>query len=48
MEVNLIRQDAECLKTSVVEEISMADYIFHKLLLLLLNHFSRVQLCATP
>lgn len=38
MEVNLIRQDAECLRTSVVEKISMADYISHKLLGVIKKH----------
>lgn len=38
MEVNLVREDAECLKTSVVEEISMADYISHKLLGVIRKH----------
>ena len=38
MEVNLIRQDAECLRISVVEKTSMADYISHKLLGMITKH----------
>lgn len=38
MEVNLIRQDAECLRISVVEEISMADYISQNLLGVIKKH----------